>query len=61
LTETFSPANTNPAALLLHGDGWEINEYNGFNQLIATIVGGVVFFVYTGDPSMIDQGIKAFV
>ena len=56
LTETFSPANANPAALSLHGDGWEINEYNGFNQLITTIKDGAeIGYAYKPDGSRLSK------
>jgi len=50
LTETFSSANANPAALSLCGDGWEINEYNGLNQLIKTTKDGAeIGYAYKPD------------
>jgi YD repeat-containing protein len=47
MTETFSPIGINPATVSFGGDGWDINEYNGFNQLIKSSSDGVeVEYVY---------------
>ena len=49
MSETFAPAGVDPVALSLGGSGWELNEYNGFNQLIKTTKDGIVTD-YTNKP-----------
>ena len=41
---------TDPATLSFGGDGWELSEYNGFNQLVSTLKDGVeVTYAYKPD------------
>ena len=50
LPESFSSAGAGPEAVLLGGDGWELGEYDGFNQLTRTIKDGLdVGYAYKPD------------
>ena len=42
MVETFAPVGTDPAELSLGGGGYELSEYDGFNQLVKTTKDGVV-------------------
>jgi YD repeat-containing protein len=49
LTETFTTGNAGTGGLSLDSSGWELSEYNGFNQLVKTTSEGLTA-EYTYSP-----------